>query len=164
MEWQIDNARKNIGNGKKILIYVPGTSYSEQDWVDAVRTGDGNVWIKLMADSMFLIDTAAKKKCWLQYTGVENADEVARLRKYLDDRKYADVEMWGENAGSYECAKDPVRLAEIIIQNRLYGLDFTHAHFALEEDGVTPNHIMPELKKAYRMINEYWASRESLTK
>jgi hypothetical protein len=161
VEWQIDNTRKYIGKNMKVLMYVPGTSYSEQDWTDAVRTGDGNVWIKLMADSMFLIDTAAKKKCWLQYTGVENAEEVARLRKYLDERNYSGLEMWGENAGSYECAKDPIKLADIIIQNRLYGLDFTHAWFALEEDGVTPNAIMPQLKKAYSMIREYWAKQDT---
>ncbi|MHB0997655.1 MAG: beta-galactosidase [Armatimonadota bacterium] len=159
IDWQVENTKKYVGKDKKVLMYVPGTGYSDQDWADAVKTGDGNVWIKLMADSMYLIDVAAKKGCWLQYTGVENAPEVERLRKYLDDHKYSKVEMWGENAGYYDYAKDPVLLADIIIKNRLYGLDLTHAHFMLEGDDITPNANMPELKKAYQMIRAYWAGK-----
>ncbi len=159
INWQIDNTRKHIGD-KIVLMYVPGTCYTEDHWNEAVRTGEGNVWIKLMADSKFLIDTAVEKDCWLQYTGVDNAPEVALLRKYIDDKGYTDLVMWGENAGALACAKDPVFLAETIIANRLYGLDYTHAHFALEDDGVTPNAIMPELRKAYRMINGYWYNIE----
>lgn len=161
VKWQIDELRRLSKSEKQILMYVPGTCYTDQEWADAVRIGDGSDMIKLMADSMFLVDIAAKKKCWLQYTGVENGPEVDRLRAYLDKRKYSGVEMWGENAGYYECAKDPEALAAIIIRNRLYGLDLTHGHFLFERDGITPNEVMPKLKRAYGMIKEYWAGRRA---
>lgn len=160
VKWQIDQLRRASKSQKNILIYVPGTSYTEQEWTDAVRTGDGSDMIKVMADSMFLIDIANQKRCWLQYTGVENGPEVDRLRAYLDKKGYKGIEMWGENAGYYAFAQDPEALAKIIMRDRLYGLDLTHGHYLFEADGVTPNAAIPKLKKAFEMINSYWAQRK----
>lgn len=164
VEWQIDSMLKYAHGGKKVLVYVPGTGYTEQDWQEAVRTADGNDWIKLMADSKFLVDTAARKGCWLQYTGVDNAQEAANLRRYIDERKYPNVEIWGENAGYFVCAKDPIGLARTITRNDYYGLDLTHAHFVFQQDGVTPNEVFPDLKTAYALIKRYWAAKETVAR
>jgi hypothetical protein len=157
--WQIENTKKYAGSHKRVLVYVPGTAFSDQDWAEAVRTGEGNEHVKLMMDSRFVIDTAVKQGCALQYTGVSDGPEVDRLRAYMDGRGYRDIEMWGENAGLYDCAKDPEMLANIIIRNRLHGLDFTKGDFVFEKDALTPNELMPKLKQAFQMITAYWAGK-----
>ncbi len=152
--WQVAALRRAFP-GKRVLLYVPGTAYSDADWDEAVRTGRGNDTIQMMADSFWLMDEAARTGCWLQYTGCENGHEVARLHAYLAAKGYAaTARMWGENAGAYECAKDPLHLADVILDNDLWGLDFTHAHFAFEPDGVTPNAVFLLLKQAYARIRE----------
>jgi hypothetical protein len=112
-----------------------------------------------MTDSFFVIDTAAKTGCWLQYTGEDNAPEVARLRQYIDSHKYHSIEIWGENAGEWGSARDPLALADTVVKNRLYGLDYTHSRFVFAEDRLTPNALMPELQKAYANVKAYWAER-----
>jgi len=173
VKFEIENVMKNAPD-KISLVYVPGTGFSQADWDDAVATAQGPWVVKMMCDSMDLMTTAIKSGAWLQYTGCENEPEVARLRKYLDDNGMADAVMWGENAGYYVCAKHPIELANIIIRNRLYGLDYTHAHFAfmpkegtkmpdldnwdftgMEPGNVEPNPtIMGDLKTAIGMIRE----------
>ncbi len=156
VEWQAYSdsqlVRSYTSRRIETLVYVPGTHYTDADWEEAVRTGRGNDWIKLMADSRWLIDAAAKCKWWLQYTGAENEPEVAALRRYLDARGYRQIHMWAENAGYYDCAKDPVRLAQICLKYNLWGLDLTHGHFLFEADGITPNAIMSELGRAFTML------------
>lgn len=154
ISWQVDELKKLAGPKTKVVLYVPGTAYSDADWAEAVRTARGNDHIMMMADSLHLIDLAASKGCRLQYTGVENAAEVERLRRYLDEHKYSKLEMWGENAGNEHAAGDPAHLADVIIKNKLFGLDYTHAHYAFEKDQVTPNKVLPELAKAYARIRE----------
>jgi len=155
IEWQIDHLRKYAGRGAKVVLYIPGTAYTRQEWDEAVRTAKGSDNIKAMSDSMFLIDIAAKKRCWLQYTGCENGPEVERLCDYLDEHGYKGIEMWGENAGNSYAAGDPLHLADVITQNKLWGLDYTHAHYAFEKDGVTPNpKVWPLLKQAYERVRE----------
>lgn len=173
VKWQISNIKKNAPD-KIALVYIPGTAYFQTEWDDAVATARGTDSIRIMSDSMALMKEAVKQGAWLQYTGCENEPEVARLRKYLDDNGKKDVIMWGENAGYFIYAKDPINLANIIIKNRLYGLDYTHAHFAFLMDGlkempgmedygilndtskkIIPNPaIMNDLKKAFLMIKE----------
>lgn len=149
--WQIMSLRRAFP-GKAILLYVPGTAYSEADWQDAVRTARGNDAIQMMADSFWILDTAARTNCQVQYTGCENAAEVARLRAYLDAKGTANLPMWGENAGTPGAANDPAHLADVVLRYRLVGLDYTHAHFVFEPDGVTPNRVFPLLKEAYARI------------
>jgi hypothetical protein len=152
IRWQIDSLRRQSPRGARVLVYVPGTAYSDADWQEAVRTARGGDWIMMMADSRFLIDLAAGTRCWLQYTGCENAPEVTRLRRYIDAQHHAGLELWGENAGYWEAARDPLNLARIIVENRLYGLDLTHGHFLFQRDGITPNEAMPKLKEAFAQI------------
>src|SRR6202034_1755215 len=82
--WQIGNFKKHLAQYPesahvKILLYVPGTHYSDEDWQNAVQTGNGKPNIRIMCDSRFLLDTAIREGCQLQYTGCENEEEV----KYL---------------------------------------------------------------------------------
>ena len=158
--WQIDHLKKFAGKNSHVVVYIPGTAYTQREWDEAVKTAMGSDSIKGMMDSMFLIDLAVRKNCRLQYTGCENAGEVERLRHYLDERGYNNVKMWGENSGCELAAGDPGHLADVIIKNRLWGLDYTHSHFAFMEDGITPNpKVWPQLKQAYERIQAMHQSR-----
>jgi hypothetical protein len=180
MSWQIDNfnraSRKYTNRRIKTLVYLAGSDYTDQMWADAIKTGIGDYQIKLMCDLRWLARTAVEKGCMLQYTGVENRPQVEYLVKYMKDNGIK-FEMWGENAGELRWAKDPLMLAEIIISNGLYGLDFTHSHFMFKTKGlpkpaweetasdvrayaddieINPQ-IAPDLEKAYQMIKKHYS-------
>ena len=181
--WQIDNFKKAIikySDGRiKPVVYLAGNDCRDSMWADAVKTGKGNFFVKLMCDLRWLAKTAVEKGCVLQYTGVNDRPEVEYIVKYLRDNDL-EFQMWGENAGSFDCAKDPLELADIIIQNGLCGLDYTHSHFIFKTRGspkaaweeteadvraytgdieLNPD-IAPELKKAYKEIKDHYISRE----
>lgn len=154
--WQIRNfqshVKKYLGNRAKVLVYVPGSDIRDEEWADAVRTGSGDASVRLMADSRWLLTTAVKMGCVLQYTGAENRAEVEHLRAFLDANGMRDVSFWAENAGVEVAAADPLALADIVLKNRLLGLDFTHSHFLFGPDHITPNAILPLLRQAYAKI------------
>lgn len=154
VRWQAASLQRAFP-GTKTLFYVPGTAFSADDWAEAVRTGRGNDRIMMMADSFFLMDLASRTGAWLQYTGSENEPEVRRLRAYLSARGRSAPPMWGENAGVPEAGRNPVHLADVVIRHGLWGLDYTHSHFAFEGDGVTPNTIMPLLQQAFARIGAW---------
>jgi hypothetical protein len=152
--WQTQQTLDLVGDTeKKVIVYVPGTEYTDSNWSSAVSSAGGDDMIKIMADSKYLMDLAAEKKCMLQYTGMPNEAEVKRLRAYMDS-KGLDVEMWGENAGTIENASNPVNLARIVKGNRLFGLDYTHGHFLFKEGTFTPSDNMAKLKVAFETINQ----------
>jgi hypothetical protein len=150
--WQTQQTLDLVrGSKKQVIIYVPGTEWTKKGWDNAVATAHGNENIQIMADSKYLIDLAAEKKCMLQYTGMPNAREVRNLRNYMNSKNYK-VEMWGENAGMPEHAGDPIGLARIVIENKLFGLDYTHGHFLFKKNSFEPGKNMPQLKTAFEMI------------
>jgi hypothetical protein len=152
--WQTQQTLDLIkGDNKKVIIYVPGTEYTKGCWDDAVATAAGNENIQIMADSKYLVDLAVEKKCMLQYTGMPNEHEVRNLRNYIDSKNY-NVEMWGENAGLLEYASDPEGLARIAIDNKLFGLDYTHGHFLFNNNSFEASDNMPKLKIAFEMIKK----------
>lgn len=125
--WQLHDYQrlmaKYLPKPIEMIIYVPGRDYTESDWDKAVATAVGTSPIKLMCDSRFLIQTAAKEHCWLQYTASNNEAEVKHLCDYMRDLGYAGIPMWGENAGMNPMGERPLDLANIVVENRLYGLD-----------------------------------------
>jgi len=156
--WQLQNFKtamaKYLPKPVKILMYVPGSHYTDEDWRQAVATGAGNGKICLMCDSIFLLETAAKEHCFLQYTGSSDEPEVKYLRGYMDQHGLGSIPMWGENAGITRVAIDPLQLADVVIKYNLYGLDYTHSRFIFKEDTVTPNEVFPKLQQAYSEIKQ----------
>ncbi len=150
VRWSVDMIKRHAD--KPVMLYLPGTHLGEEAWKDAVRTGDGNVWVKIMTDTEFIVDLAAEQDCWLQYTGVDNRTEAQYIADYIRRKGYRYLRLWGENAGDIGCAKDPGALAGAVIDNGLFGLDYTHAHFVFEADGLTPNALFPQLKEGYARI------------
>ncbi len=176
--WQIGNFQRVLKRYKgrvKPVVYLAGRDERPKMWAEAVGTGEGHLDIKLMCDLRWLARTAIDNGCMLQYTGAENRAEVEYLVKYLRDNNLK-YEMWGENAGVFQCANEPLKLADIVIKNDLYGIDYTHSHFMFKTTGspkpaweetksdirnysgdieVNPE-VAPDLEKAYRMIREHY--------
>lgn len=150
VRWSIDNIKKYCGD-KKVLFYAIG-HYTQPEWDQAVATGTGSTTIMVMGETDWLIDLAAEKNCWLQFTGVDHEGTAAYIANYVKKHKYDNIQLWGENAGIYEAAKDPVGLAGIVIRNGYLGLDYTHSHFVFEKNGLTPNSLYPQLREAFKMI------------
>ncbi len=162
IEWQIHNFRAQLARYPqartiKLLIYVPGTHYTAAEWDQAVMTGSGSSSIRLMCDPEFLLETAAREGCVLQYTGCENVAEVRYLFAYMKSRKIF-VPMIGENAGQFSV--EPERIAEAVADTELAGLDYTHTDVAFEADTYTPSQWLPRIKKALRKVTD--AKRRSV--
>ncbi len=120
------------------LVYLPGADSTPAQWEEAVRTGGGNVWIRLMTDNAFLMKQASKYHCTLQMTGAQ-IGEVCRA--YLAEAKANGIpstDVWLENAGEYQNASDPLWLAELVERENLRGFDFTHTRWAFGDDRITP--------------------------
>ena len=152
--WQIHNfqtqlARYPQARRIKLRLYVPGTHYSTEDWRQAVVAGGGSERIRLMCDSDFLLNTAAREGCALQYTGCENAGEVAYLFDALR-KKGLSVPMIGENA--QEAATEPERIASVVVGTGLARIDYTHTDVAFGPDLITSNALLPRLKQALEQI------------
>ena len=156
VRWQVSNYQvmleRYAGKARpKLVLMVPGSHIPVAEWQQAVRQGDGDYGIKIMSEAEFLIDLAAETGCWLQYTGVENGPEVAYLQAYMD-LMGTRVPMWGENAGSPEIAANPQRIADVINQRHLYGMEFVGARYAFDDDGGKTNTVFDKLKKAFKSI------------
>lgn len=156
--WQCQQVKGyTMGTEKKVLVYVPGVGYSEDDWANAVQSGDGNDNIKIMADTDFIIDMAAENSYMLQTTGSENETEMRRIRRYIDSKGYDNLEVWCENAGDKSIASGPEYLAKIVVENNFFGLDYTHAIYAFKDNSYyEPSEIMSRLKRAYQMIDNLY--------
>lgn len=160
MGFQIDSTigivRKYLGDRAKVIIYLPGTAFSQGEWDQAVATASGSGSIRLMVDTDWLIDQALAKGCLLQYTGAENAPEVGRIVAKLKGRGVVDCSlMWAENAGVESAGRDPMWLAQIVCAYGLRGVDFTWSSWLFEGDHITPSPTNAEFAKASAAIRHY---------
>lgn len=141
----------SFGRRPSLIVMVAGSHIIQPEWSHAVDTGLPDCSIAIMSDSEFAITLAKETGCWLQYTGVENAPEVAYLRKYMTDHAVTEP-MWGENAGVESVARRPARIVDVILANNLYGLDYVSSRFLFAPDGVTPNPTFHRLAQACRRL------------
>ncbi len=141
--WLLDYTRSLLeGTGKRVVINVPGVQYTAAQWNDALNSSSGGAAsLMTMEDSDYLLDYAGETGEMVEYTGltpgIENVEEIARIRKYIDDRGYG-VDVWAENVGDEGTASRIDDLKELVIGNRLYGFDYTHSIYMFENDKVTP--------------------------
>ncbi len=156
VKWQVANYQAQLHRHTpawqpKLILMVPGSHIRPAAWRQAVRQGNGDYSIKIMSDSEYLIDLAARTGCWLQYTGVENAEEVAYLMDYMKSN-LEEVPMWGENGGNPAIGADPQRLAKVVSDNQLYGLEYINAAYVFDEWGSNPNLAFSKLADAYSFL------------
>ena len=144
----------------KPLVYLPGQSLLPGDIEKGAKTGDGNHRVRLMIDNEYLMTLADSYGCILQNTGFENVTEVRLMKARMKREGVDHTTVWGENAGHLRGAGDPVKLAHIVIDEKLWGLDYTHTLFVFEDDAMTPNARCAELVEAVRMIREHFGRGE----
>jgi Beta-galactosidase len=158
--WQVAHYRRLIekyypqGDAPHLLILMPGAHITPHLWEQAIRTGDGDDRVKMMADSEFLIDLAHKVGAYLQYTGLPNTTEIQYAEKYMRERGF-EVPLWGENAGN---KGEPRELDEEVLSNGLYGQEYIGSNL-FEADHVTPTAKFLSLGEAHRWFAGARASR-----
>ena len=155
-EEQVD---KYLSSKVKLIVYLPGHAYTQQQWDNAVKHASGDKSIRLMMDNDWLMKEAIKRGCILQYTGVENAKEVdnivSKLKAMGQHRAYRT--MWGENAGVARVGQHPMQLADVITKYNLRGIDFTWSKWLFdEEDGVTPTPVFEEFRRTVEKIRNHY--------
>ena len=141
-----------------LVLYLPGADFTESAWDECVKEGTAKPGIKLMCDNAYTVKLAKKYKCLLQYTGITGKYELTLLRSYMYHNGYADIPVFGENAGDPISDGDPMKLADIISEYKLYWLDYTHSRLIYEQDGTTHGAIFGEFSQAVKRVSEYLES------
>lgn len=154
--------REYLGDRARVIVYLPGTAYTQEEWERAVATAGGSTSIRLMCDNDWLMRTALEKGCILQYTGCENVAEVARIVAKLRAAGQDPDILWAENAGVDLAGRDPMWLAQIVSAHGLRGLDFTWSSWLYEADHVTPSATHPLFAEAANAMRQFAATVEPL--
>jgi Beta-galactosidase len=162
IRWQVDNYQQALrkhapGANIGLIIMIPGSHISTDEWHQAVTSGRADCSITIMTDSEFLLDLAQEYGCVVQYTGAENAPEVRYLRQYMTIHHMV-TPLWAENAGVERVARNPERLANIIEDNRLYGLEYVNSSYLFEPDGITPNDTYLALSRTCARLRQIFAN------
>lgn len=122
---------------RPLILYLPGADFTEEEWEHCVEKGSASSGIRLACDNNYTVDLAAASGCVLQYTGITGVSELKLLRNYMYESGNGDIPVFGENGGGD--GADLKLLRDIIVQNKLYGIDYTHCHYLYEADGETKN-------------------------
>lgn len=162
IRWQVANYRRALNKyagaaaPTRLVIMVPGSHVRADDWLEAAHSGNPDRRLTIMTDSEFLLELAKETNCWLQYTGVENEEEVHYLRSYMQAHGI-NQPMWGENAGTPADASNPHHLAEVVRGNGLYGLEYVNSQYFFEADGTTPTPTFAAAQKAFGQLRRAWS-------
>lgn len=127
-----------------VFLLIPGTHLSAEQWRKAVETGAGDGGIKVMIDTDFLLDLAAKTGTWLQYTAGGKSPEI----RYIQDgmrRRHLTVPLWLENDGG-PAALHPEQVVDAILANHLGGFDYINGKTLVGPDLLTPTDFAPVLR------------------
>jgi hypothetical protein len=161
IRWQVRNYQAAIeryaqpGARPGLIIMVPGRHVRPEEWQAAVAAGVPSCSLAIMTDTEFLLDLARETGCALQYTADENGDEVAYLRQYMQARGNTQ-KLWGENVGTAPVAARPDHIVDVVLANRLYGMDYIRSSRIFEDDGVTPNAVAGAVARACRRVLSAW--------
>ena len=146
---------KYAGDRVKLILYLPGRDVRDSEFEEAVASGEGSDMVKLMADSRFIIDTAAKYGCWLQSTGSEGEEELRYIKSYMKEIGCEDIPLFGENSGGYNVGADMKRFIDKQMRNGLAGVDITHDQWLHEDDGYSPNKYYDKIKENLLLFSAY---------
>jgi hypothetical protein len=142
----------------RLLILVPGQHLTAGNWSEAIRTGVGGGSIRVMTDSEFLLDTAARAGATAQYTGLPNMAELEYLRSYVRQRGYS-LEFWGENVGG---VGEPRDIGFEVLSNGLYGQEYIGSDL-FESNRTTPTAKFQDLSDEYSWLSATWNGRTMFT-
>jgi len=161
IRWQTANYQRALSShvaaasAPNLIVMVPGRHISPQEWEQSVESATPDCRLATMTDTEFLLDFAKEAGCALQYTADENGDEVQYLRQYM--RSHGNTQrLWGENVGVEGVARDPGHLADVVLANGLYGMDYIRSSRIFGPDHVTPNETFPALATACQRLLAAW--------
>jgi hypothetical protein len=163
VRWQIANYRRALvahtqGTRRpRLIVFISGHHIEPDEWQQAASTAMPDCSLAIMSDSEYLMDLAEETGCWLQYPAIENADEADYLRRYMVSNGIR-VPIFGENVGVNAVASRPGHLADVVLAENFYGLDYVRSNFLFQPDGVTPNELSTELGRATRRLRNAWAT------
>lgn len=138
-----------------LILYVPGADMSERQWNACIGNGSASLQIRICCDNQYSVQLADRYGCYLQYTGITGRQELRMMRNYMYENGYGDIPVFGENAGDATSAGDIGLLVEIIEQFKLYGIDYTHARWLFESDGITRHARCDTLTSLIPRLSEY---------
>lgn len=146
---------KHTGGKMQLYVYISGSDLRDSEFEDAVDDGSAPYKVRMMFDSRFMIQMAAKYGCWIQYTGANDTNECAYLRNYMDQNGYSGIPIFAENAGDDYPAKNPMGTVNNIISSRFYGFDFTHTRHMYESDYLTHTDVYDKFDAAMKKLLPY---------
>ena len=126
-----------------LILYLPGADFTEGQWENCIRTGTLTNGIRFMCDNPYTVQLARTYGCLLQYTGITGTEHLRRILTFMHDNGYADIPVFGENAGGSRPDAEPGLLRDIILEYKLAGIDYTHCHWLFESDGRTRSALFP---------------------
>ncbi len=159
MEKQVDifkAALQDVGlSDCKPVLYLPGADFTEQQWNACIAEGNAISQIMLGCDNQFTAKLAYEKGCLLQYTGINDSYSLRLLREYMYQNGLESVAVLGENAGDAVSAGNLTRLKEIIMEQKIWGIDYTHSRWLYEADGVTHSARFDEFADVIDALDAY---------
>ena len=137
-----------------LIIYLPGTYFTEAQFEECVATGTVNNAIMMGADNLGMVDLAAKYGCYLQYTGCETIGGVNYVRKYMYAKSLEYIPVFGENAAHDGLNAQLDMIFDNITDTNMAGIDFTNCSFLFDIYG-EPNDLFDALAKKLRTFKGY---------
>ena len=142
----------------KLILYIPGRDVRDEEWQQAVESGEGSDMVKLMADSRHVIDLAKKYGCYLQSTGAEGEGELRYIRYYMEKIGCGNIPLFGENSGGYNVGKNMKSYVSVLRRNGLAGIDITHDQWIRAADRFSPNEDYATIKENLGILSDYLKS------
>lgn len=137
-----------------LIIYLPGTYFTEAQFEECVINGTANDAIMMGADNLGMVDLAAKYGCCLQYTGCESIGGVNYVRQYMYANSLEYVPVFGENAAHDGLNAQIDTIFENITSTNMAGIDFTNCSFLFDVYG-EPNELFKTLTQKLRTFRGY---------
>lgn len=139
----------------KLILYMPGASFTQAEWDECVQTGDASFAMLIGSENEFIVQMADKYDCLLQFTGLPGIEPLKQVRQWMYAQGYCHIPVIGENYADYASSCDPEALYQVIEDFNLAGLDYTFTKFLYEEDGMTPSEIYPRMVETLPKIDSY---------
>lgn len=137
-----------------LIIYLPGTYFTEAQFEECVEQGTANDAIMMGADNLGMVDLAAKYGCYLQYTGCESIGGVNYVRQYMYQNSLEYIPVFGENAAHDGLNAQMDTIFDNITNTNMAGIDFTNCSFLFDIYG-EPNELYDTLAKKMRTFKGY---------
>lgn len=150
-----DAVNTHTGGRVKLILYMPGASFTQAEWEECVQTGDATFAMLIGSENEFIVQMADKYDCLLQFTGLPGIEPLKQVRQWMYAEGYGHIPVFGENYADYASSCDPEALYQVIEDFHLAGLDYTFTQFLYEEDGVTPSAIYPPMAETLPKIEAF---------